>query len=166
MGKRATRCLDSWDIFKSSMLCEALLSIVKAPEVQWRCLKPSRAPLPLATLFELHVAVRLEFDPPVLSRRGREWPVSGAARMGMIHRVPDLLMQATEKTLEQLVGLWCLSKISSKRRGHVEPQRLWRRRPEDGELLIRHALLDVLRALVLMHQPQPSPGFAQGLLCQ
>jgi hypothetical protein len=38
-------------------------------------------------------------------------------------------------------------------------QPLPRRRPEEGEFLIRHALLDVLRALVLMPLSGSNSGF-------
>ncbi|CAE7535903.1 unnamed protein product [Symbiodinium pilosum] len=95
---------EAWTEVQGGLIdsCLALLSIVKAPEVQWRCLN-------LIHLFLVEEA-----------ESGR--------------------YQATEKTLEQLVALW--------------------RRPEDGELLIRHALLDVLRALVLMSDRTRSPRLA------
>ncbi|CAE7199818.1 ANK1 [Symbiodinium natans] len=95
---------EAWTEVQGGLIdsCLALLSIVKAPEVQWRCLN-------LIHLFLVEEA-----------ESGR--------------------YQATEKTLEQLVTLW--------------------RRPEEGELLIRHALLDVLRALVLMSDRTRSPRLA------
>ncbi|CAE7890494.1 HERC2, partial [Symbiodinium sp. KB8] len=92
---------EAWTEVQGALIdsCLALLYIVQAPEVQWRCLN-------LIHLFLVEEA-----------ESGR--------------------YQATEKTLEQLVALW--------------------RRPEEGELLIRHALLDVLRALVLMSDRTRSP---------
>lgn len=48
--------------------------------------------------------------------------------------------EATERTMKQLLELW--------------------QRPEEGEYLIRHAILDVLRALVLMSCRSRSPRLA------
>eukprot|EP00933_Yihiella_yeosuensis_P041050 TRINITY_DN35496_c0_g1_i1.p1 TRINITY_DN35496_c0_g1~~TRINITY_DN35496_c0_g1_i1.p1 ORF type:complete len:854 (-),score=163.50 TRINITY_DN35496_c0_g1_i1:68-2629(-) len=85
---------EAWTQVQSSLIDSlwALLSVVKLPEVQWRCLN----------LIHLFLCEEAE--------SGR--------------------YEVTERSLQQLLALW--------------------RQPEQGELLVRHALLDVLRALVLM----------------
>eukprot|EP00929_Paragymnodinium_shiwhaense_P004192 TRINITY_DN10493_c0_g3_i1.p1 TRINITY_DN10493_c0_g3~~TRINITY_DN10493_c0_g3_i1.p1 ORF type:complete len:1066 (-),score=247.20 TRINITY_DN10493_c0_g3_i1:6-3203(-) len=85
---------EGWASVQSSMIdsCIALLSRLRMPEVQWRCLN-------------------------LVHRFLCEEAESGR-------------YEATERTLKQLLALY--------------------QHPEQGELLIRHALLDVLRALVLM----------------
>ncbi|CAJ1355268.1 unnamed protein product, partial [Effrenium voratum] len=95
---------EAWSQVQGSLIdsCLALLSVVKMPEVQWRCLN-------LIHLFLVEEA-----------ESGR--------------------YQVTARTMDQLLSLW--------------------RRPEDGEMLIRHALLDVLRALVLMSCRSRSPRLA------
>lgn len=92
---------EAWAQVQGSLIdsCLAVLSIVKTPEVQWRCLN-------LIHLF-------------------------------LVEEAESGCYAVTEHTLEQLLVLW--------------------RAPEESELLVRHALLDVLRALVLMSCRSRSP---------
>ncbi|CAK9057612.1 Hypothetical protein (Fragment) [Durusdinium trenchii] len=66
-----------------------------------------------------------------------QWRCLNLVNLFLVEEAESGRYQVTERTMQQLLELW--------------------RRPEEGEFLIRHALLDVLRALVLMSCRSRSP---------
>ena len=66
------------------MLAQALLYIVQAPEVQWRCPSLAAPVLGRIGMSRARASARPESHPPLFGGRGREWEVSGplAARKG------------------------------------------------------------------------------------
>lgn len=69
-----------------------------------------------------------------------QWRCLNLVNLFLVEEAESGRYQVTERTMQQLLELW--------------------RRPEEGEFLIRHALLDVLRALVLMSCRSRSPRLA------
>eukprot|EP00434_Breviolum_minutum_P005016 symbB.v1.2.004426.t2/scaffold248.1/size253060/2 len=66
-----------------------------------------------------------------------QWRCLNLVNLFLVEEAESGRYQVTERTMQQLLVLWT--------------------RPEEGEYLIRHALLDVLRALVLMSCRSRSP---------
>eukprot|EP00931_Biecheleriopsis_adriatica_P050624 TRINITY_DN29327_c0_g2_i1.p1 TRINITY_DN29327_c0_g2~~TRINITY_DN29327_c0_g2_i1.p1 ORF type:complete len:609 (+),score=149.52 TRINITY_DN29327_c0_g2_i1:134-1828(+) len=66
-----------------------------------------------------------------------QWRCLNLVHLFLVEEAENGRYEVASRTLDQLLALW--------------------RQPEEGELLIRHALLDVLRALVLMSDRSKSP---------